>query len=707
MTSESESNLRLEIAHVLFIDLVGYSKLLIDEQKERLRQLTDVVLATPQVIETTNEDLVRLPTGDGMALVFWNSLEEPARCALQMARALKEYPGIQVRMGIHSGPVSKVTDLNGRTNIAGAGINLAQRVMDCGDAGHILISRHMADDLVQYRHWSPQLHDLGECEVKHGLKLSITNLFGGDFGNAAVPKKLAAAVARRKATRRLQIGLAIAALLLLAVGIFYFRSGWDATAGRTKATETSAKSIAVLPFENLSHDPENAYFSEGIQDEILTRLAKIADLKVISRTSTERFKNSPDNLPQIAQQLGVAHILEGSVQKPGDKVRVNVQLIHAASDTHLWAETYDRKLTDVFAVESEIAKTVAGTLQAKLTGSAAHVLASRPTENPEAHELYLKGRYFWNKRTTENLRKAIDYFEKAIAKDPGYALAYSGLADVHAVLPYYASTPPKEDAQRALAAARKAVELDESLAEAHTSLANALLLNLQSSASVPEFKRAIELNPNYATAHHWYGEELQTDGQFDEAVKELKRAQELDPLSLVINAVLGSTLATAGREDEAIEQMHKTIEMDPSFDLAPWFLGQAYENKGQFAAAIPQYEKAMQLSPDPAIQASLARAYALAGRKEEARKVLDGLTTASHQHYIPAYALAIIHLSLGDKEEALRLLEKSYEDRAPFDTGVFGSIKIDRRLDPLRGDPRFQALAQKVTGDAALETPVR
>ena len=705
MASESESNLRLEIGHVLFIDLVGYSKLLIDEQKERLRELTDIVLATRQVGEATNEELVRLPTGDGMALVFRNSLEEPAQCALEIARALKEHPEIQVRMGIHSGPVSKVTDLNGRTNIAGAGINLAQRVMDCGDSGHILLSRHAVEDLAQYRQWSQRLHDLGECEVKHGIKLSLANLFGDDFGNAAVPAKLAGATTQRKATGSFRIGLAIAAVLLLVAGIIFFRFKSGANFPRIRSAEAPPKSIAVLPFDNLSRDPENAYFSEGIQDEILTRLAKTAEVKVISRTSTQRFKSSPDNLPQIAQQLGVENILEGSVQKPSDQVRVNVQLIHAATDTHLWAETYDRKLTDVFAVESEIAKAIAERLKAKLTGTAEHVLASRPTENPEAHQLYMKGRYFWNKRTTENLKKAIDYFEQAIGKDPAYALAYSGLADVHEVLPYYAATPPKDDAQNALAAARKAVELDQSLAEAHTSLANALVLNLQFSASVPEFQRAIELNPNYATAHHWYGEELQNEGQSDEAVAELRRAQELDPLSLVINSVLGSTLETAGRNDEAIEQLRKTIEMDPTFDLTHWFLGQVFENKGQLAEAIAQYEKATQLSPDPAVQASLARAYALAGRKENARKILESLTTESRQRYIPAYSLAIIHLSLGEKEEALRLLEKSYEDRAPFDTGVFGSIKIDRRLDPLRGDPSFQALVQKVRSGDVSETP--
>src|SRR5438445_1995894 len=467
MASESEGNLRLEIGHVLFIDLVGYSKLLIDEQKERLRELTDIVLATRQVGEATNEELVRLPTGDGMALVFRNSLEEPAQCALEIARALKEHPEIQVRMGIHSGPVSKVTELNGRTKIAGAGINLAQRVMDCGDAGHILLSRHVVEDLAQYRQWSQRLHDLGECEVKHGIKMSLANLFGDDFGNAAVPAKLTGATTQRKAIGRSQIGLLIAAVLLLVAGIIYFRIKSGTNFPRIRAAEAPPKSIAVLPFDNLSRDPENAYFSEGIQDEILTRLAKIAELKVISRTSTQRFKSSPDNLPQIAQQLGVANILEGSVQRAADQVRVNVQLIKAETDTHLWADTFDRKLTDIFKIESEIAKAIATTLQATLSGSEQKAIAAQPTKNTEAHQLYLKGRYLWNRRTGENLKKALAYFQQAAEKDPNYALAYVGIADTYAVMPGYSAGSPQECLPRARAAAMSALVLDDMLAVMH------------------------------------------------------------------------------------------------------------------------------------------------------------------------------------------------------------------------------------------------
>ena len=456
----------------------------------------------------------------------------------------------------------------------------------------------------------------------------------------------------------------------------------------------NAKSIAVLPFENLSEDKANAYFAEGMQDEILTRLAKITDLKVISRTSTQHFKSSPDNLPQIARQLGVAYILEGSVQKAGDAVRVNVQLIKATSDAHLWADTFDRKLTDIFAVESEIAKTIADSLQAKLSSSAEHVLASRPTDNPEAHELYLKGRYFWNRRTGANLQKAVGYFEQAVEKDPKYALAYSGLADCHVLLPVYPElgSYPRDEMPKALAAAHKAVELDDSLAEARTSLARALASDLQLSAAMSEFKRAIELNPSYATAHQWFGECLQSQGRVEEALAELKRAQEVDPLSLVNNALVGFALETVGKSKEAIAQLRKTIEMDPNFANTHGLLGNVLENQGQLKEAVVEYEKSYSLGTDPIAAAQLARAYFLVGRKAEAQQLWDKLKALSERQYAPAYSLALVQLAFGDKNAAIRSLEKSYQDHAPFDSVDLGWILIDHRLDDLRTDPRFRQL---------------
>ncbi|HEV2094919.1 MAG TPA: FlgO family outer membrane protein, partial [Chthoniobacterales bacterium] len=457
----------------------------------------------------------------------------------------------------------------------------------------------------------------------------------------------------------------------------------------------SAKSIAVLPFENLSRDPDNAYFAEGVQDEILTRLAKVADLKVISRTSTQRFTSAPGDLPQIAKQLGVAHILEGTVQRAANQVRVNVQLINATTAAHLWADTYDRKLTDVFAVESEIAKAVAEKLQAKLTGSEERAIAARPTDNTAAYQLYLKGRFFWNKRTGNDLKKSADYFQQAIATDPKYALAYAGLADAYVLLPNLAGGIPRDFYPKAEEAAKKALELDDALAEAHTSLATALCYyDMDFPRATVEFERAIELNPNYATAHQWYGDHLLVVlGRFDDAITEEKRALELDPLSLVINTDLGNAYRLARRADEAIEQARKTLEIDPNFYYAHRNLGLAFEQKGALGAAIGEYQKARALNDEPKMLGLLGHAYASSGNKTEALKILEQLKELYKQRYAPAYSFALVYLGLGDKEEALRWLEKSYEDRAGSE---IGRIRVDPFLDPLRGEPRFQALAEKV-----------
>ena len=492
---------------------------------------------------------------------------------------------------------------------------------------------------------------------------------------------------------------------LFSIGLFYLGrySAGNKESGRPGGPSLSEKSIAVLPFDNLSRDPDNAYFAEGVQDEILTRLAKVADLKVISRTSTQRFKSAPENLPQIAKQLGVAHILEGSVQKASDQVRVNVQLINALNDAHLWADTYDRKLTDIFAVESEIAKTITDTLQAKLTGSEQHALAARPTENSEAHQLYLKGRFFWNKRTGNDLKKSIDYFQQAIAADPNYALAYAGVADGYVWLPAYTAGTPQDCYPKAMAAAKKALELDDTLAEAHTTLAIAIwLYTFDSSQAIREFQRAIELNPNYAIAHQQYGNiTLSALGRFDDAIAEGKRAVELDPLSLVINTDLGSNYCYARRYDEAIAQLRKTLEMDAGFYIAHIVLGQALDAKGARDAAIVEYQKARALNDDPSVLGVLARAYGLSGNKLEAEKILDQLKELSKQRYVAAYSFALVYLGLGDKEQALRWLEQSYQDRAGSDIGY---IRVDPLLDPLRGDPRFEALAEKIVPAAQFKS---
>ncbi len=386
MSSQAERHPKVEIAHILTMDVVEYSTLLITEQTRVMTELTGVVKNTERFRRAEAERrLVRIPTGDGMALVFFDDPQAPLECATEVAAALKSHPEIRLRMGIHSGPVNTVLDVSNRSNVAGAGIDMAQRVMDSGDAGHILLSKRVADDLTPYPHWNPDLHELGECEVKHGRKISLVNFYTETVGNPQTPKKCALAKTKPLLPRHhALIGAAIFLILALIISsIIFLRQ----TASRSRKTATAfasqpnTKSIAVLPFENLSRDPDNAYFADGIQEEILTRLSKIADLKVISRTSTQRYKSNPTNLPQIANQLGVAHILEGTVQKAADQVRVNVQLINAQTDSHVWAEKFDRNLADIFAVESEIATKIADTLQAKLTGSEKQAITAHPTEN--------------------------------------------------------------------------------------------------------------------------------------------------------------------------------------------------------------------------------------------------------------------------------------------------------------------------------------
>jgi TolB-like protein/Flp pilus assembly protein TadD len=525
-----------------------------------------------------------------------------------------------------------------------------------------------------------------------GFPIALVLAWAFELTPEGLKRTEAADAAKQHSRNRVWIYVVIIAGAL-SVGLFFL--------GRYTASNVAnlpAKSIAVLPFENLSSDPDNAYFTEGIQDEILARLAKIADLKVISRASTQRYKSSPDDLPQIAKRLGVSNILEGSVQKTADRVRVTVQLINAASDAHLWGETYDRNLTDVFAAESDIARAIATTLQAKLTGSEQHALTARPTENTEAHQLYLRGRYFWNKRTGADLKKSIDYFNQAIGKDPNYALAYAGLADAYVLLSAYAEASPKDSLPQAKAAAEKALELDSTLGEAHATLGNTLVAyDLNFAEANREFRRAIELNPNYATAHQWYGETaLVPLGQFDEAIAEVRRALELDPLSVIINADVGTILTNARRYDQAIEQLRKTVEMEPGFYYAHWTLGDALELTGRNEEAMAEYKKAIALDDDPLPRALLGHLYAKLGRKDEALAILKQLRErreSSKQRYVSPFNLALIHIGLGQKDEAIQLLEETYEERDGYNIAF---IKVEPMLDPLRGDPRFEALVRKV-----------
>jgi TolB-like protein/class 3 adenylate cyclase/Tfp pilus assembly protein PilF len=573
-------DLQLEIAHLLLIDVVGYSKLLVNEQIELLQDLNQIVRNTEcfRAAETKGR-LIRVSTGDGMALLFFHSPEEPVRCALEISKALQEHPHIQLRMGVHSGPVNQVTDVNDKTNVAGAGINVAQRVMDCGDAGHILLSKHVADDLTHYRHWQPCLHDLGECEVKHGLRLHLVNLYRDGLGNPAVPEKLKRGRRWKKAGVSIQpISAArwrkfvlIAALLLSAVALpisFSILSRRGAVIQTTSpATFVPEKSIAVLPFENRSEDKANAYFAEGIQDEILTRLSKIADLKVISRTSTQHYKSAPENLPEIARQLGVAHILEGSVQKSGDAVRVNVQLIKAANDSHLWADTFDRKLTDVFSVESEVAKAIADQLRAKLTGQEEQVIAAKPTDNVEAYDAYLRGLAYTLKtaNTTANSLGAQKYLREAVRLDPKFALSWALLSYLEArsylTLTLQPTISLREEARQA---AETALTLQPNLGEAlHAKGYYHYSCLKDYDAAVRYFEQARQFLPNSSRIPESLAYVARRRGEWDRSDSYFNEAERLDPRNVSLLTQHALFYIHVRRFPEALRKFDQVLDITP------------------------------------------------------------------------------------------------------------------------------------------------
>src|SRR6266446_5879548 len=567
MSTEIKKEIQLEIAHVLFIDIVGYSKLAVNEQRALIEGLNDIVRATDefQAAETTGR-LIKVPTGDGMALVFYHSPEAPVDCALEISRALKNHPELRLRMGVHSGPVSGVIDLNGKTNVAGAGINMAQRVMDCGDAGRILVPKRVAQDLEHYPHWRPHLHDLGETEVKHGIRLSIVNLYTEELGNAAMPEKVKAArvtsAARERAVRRRKV-LVIAALLV-AAGAICFVMLRHKRPLPTAGSAIPEKSIAVLPFENLSDDKSNAYFADGIQDEILTRLSKIADLKVISRTSTEHYKSAPENLSDIGQQLRVAHIVEGSVQKSGEAVRVNVQLIKAANDSHLWAETFDRKLTDIFSVESEVSNSIADQLQAKLTGQEARVVAAKPTDNDGAYDAYLRGLAYTNKPAVM-ATEARKYLKEAVELDPNFALAWALLSYVDSNGYRTLNLPPTEATrEEARQGAERALTLRPNLGEGLFAKGYYHYSCLKEyDVATSYFEQARRLLPNNSLVPQSLAFVCRRRGQWQQSEAYFNEAERLDPRNTLVLTQHGLTLSAVRRFPGAIRKIDEVLNISP------------------------------------------------------------------------------------------------------------------------------------------------
>jgi TolB-like protein/Tfp pilus assembly protein PilF len=563
----SSDKTRLEIGHVLFIDIVGYSKLLLKQQSELLRELNEIVSRTSEFRQAdSGGKLIRLPTGDGMALVFRTNPEAPVECAVEITRALKSHPAIQLRMGIHSGPVNEVVDVNQRANIAGAGINMAQRVMDCGDAGHILLSKHVAEDLEQDDRWRPLLHDLGTCEVKHGVRVGVTNLYSDEVGNPQLPKKFQALQKHRSRVRWAEVAIALLVLGAIAAAfLFVLRRPMRS------ALAVAEKSVAVLPFENLSSDKENAYFADGVQDEILTNLARIADLKVISRTSVMQYKTDLQrNLREIGQQLGVAHVVEGSVQRSANKIRVNAQLIDARTDAHLWAQTYDRDLADVFAIQSEIAKAIADQLQAKLSPNEKKAIEQPPTTDLTAFDLYSRAKTILLTRTQsvtneQDVRQAIELLDQAVKRDPSFFDAYCQLAYAHEFL-YGLAGFDHTPARLALAeaAVQAATRLRPDAAETHLARALYLYYGLRDYAgALAELEIARRALPNDPRLFQFTGFILRRRGQQEEGLRNLERAVELDPRNFFTLQQIAISYVYLQRYAEAIAALDRALAIVP------------------------------------------------------------------------------------------------------------------------------------------------
>src|SRR5438132_358393 len=552
MSAETGRHRRIEIAHVLVVDIVGYSKLLLNEQSEILDELNEVVRSAEQVrLAQDAGALLRLPTGDGVALIFRGSPEAPAQCALEVARILKSHPKLQLRMGIHSGPVNEVTSADDRANIAGAGINIAQRVVDCGDAGHSLLSKRVAQDLESHEGWRPYLHDLGEVTVKHGVSIHIVNLYTADLGEAQVPAKIqrerdAEAILARRARRKRRNALifgSLTALVAIGLGFFLLR---DRLLRRPIETQMDAKGIAVLPFENFSDDKENAFFADGIQDDILTSLAKIKDLRVISRTSVMGYRGAAvHSLREIGKALGIANILEGSVRREGNRVVVTVQLIDALKDRHLWANRYDRTLADSLGLQGELAAEIAEALRVTLSPDEKARVETKPTENSEAYVFYLRANQIARNPDTllEDFKKAEQFYVQAIALDPNFALAHARLASTRAQI-FHFYEPLDSWQSKARAEAELALRLQPNLAEAHLALGQCdYWIDQDYERALAEFGTAAVLAPSDGEVGQLIASIERRQGKWEESLETFAKNQKLDPQNpnIVRNLVFTNT----------------------------------------------------------------------------------------------------------------------------------------------------------------------
>jgi TolB-like protein/Tfp pilus assembly protein PilF len=663
MPQGPESDAQLTIGHVLFMDVAGYSALLLDEQRELQQQLTQIVRSTEQVrAAEASGKLIQLPTGDGMALVFFNSPEAPIRCAVEIGSALRSHPEIRLRMGIHSGPVNEVKDVNDRINVAGAGINVAQRIMDCADAGHILLSKRAADDLAQSRQWRPHLHELGECAVKHGVSVFVVNLYTDEVGNPALPQRFKELQTKRRSkpvSRRNAALMTAGALIAAALAVsawFLFRQPVPAE-----------KSIAVLPFANFSDDKENAFFADGIQDDILTSLAEIKDLKVISRSSVMQFRNvAAQNLHAISKILDVANVLEGSVRREGDRVVVNVQLIDALRDRNIWANRYDRKLVDSLGLQGELATEIADALRVRLSPEEKARIGTKPTENADAYVFYLRANHIERNPDTmlEDYRAARDLYMKAIALDPNFALAHARLAStVAAIFHFY--EPLDSWKKLARAEADTALRLQPNLAEAHFALGECIYwFDRNYERALEQFEMALSLAPSNAEIGRLIAAIERRQGKWQESLTAYEKVQRIDPQNPNTLRELVFTNTALRRWPDAARWAQRMRSMAPASLVAKiqsgyvdfWWKGDTRSLKSLLAEVPPGVD------PDGAITAArwdvamIERDYAAAKHVIETSP-LQEVSYMNGESTPKSFLEGCIYLAQGNASEAQESLE--------------------------------------------------
>jgi TolB-like protein/class 3 adenylate cyclase len=699
MTAEFDADAELEIGHVLFMDIVGFSKLLVDEQRKCSNRLNQTVRSTEQFRSAeAAEKLIRLPTGDGIVLVFFTSPEAPVRCAAEIARALRDCSDFGLRMGIHSGPVNKITDVNDRANLAGGGINIAQRIMDCGDAGHILLSKRVAEDLEQHSKWQPHFQDLGAIEVKHGVRVNVVNLYTGEIGNRELPEKFTrakqeqAAVAfaadRAVARRRRRIALLAGSLLaMLAIGI-----GFWIFSERKSAPATGIESLAVKPLDNFSGDPSKNYFADGMTDEMITKLSQISALKrVISRSTMMKYKDSSKSAPEIARELNVEAVVEGSVVLSGDQARITVQLIDAATDKHLWSESYTHTVSNIVQLQNEVALAIANAIALNLTPGEKAKLTSSRVVNPQAYDDYLRAKAL-SGADKEDLDARIDLLEKSVSLDDTFAEAYAELSDAYGTKGYFFDPGNKQWEIKSEEAVTKALQLNPELPAALLAQADLLWRpsnGFQHEEAIKEIRHALAVAPNFADAHEFLGGIYFHVGLIEDAVREYKRADEIAPGNAEVQFHLGLMAFFQNRYSEAATVMDKNLAGMPrpwveySIASALFYAGRVREARDRIDRAKAQFED------EGGIMASMqALLLAAAGDKTGAKeKISEAIRTGEgfgHFHHT-TYAIASTYALMDEPEPAMIWLKYTAENGYPNLTW----FERDPNLNNLRQNPQF------------------